>query len=69
MGEQRRLAVAVERRQRVPQIGLVFGQLLGPLPVARIDRLGRGGLRQARRLCREAGLLRTRSPGSAVARQ
>ena len=39
--EERRLAVAVECRQRIPKIRGRFGQLLGPLIVPRIDRLGR----------------------------
>ena len=56
--EQRRLAVAVERRQSVPQIGRRFGQLPAPLGVPRLDRLGRRGVRQARRLGAEARMLR-----------
>ncbi len=50
MREQRRLAVAVERHQRVPEIILGLGQLLRPLLMARLDRLGRGGVGESRRL-------------------
>ena len=58
VSEQRCLAVAVERRQRVPQSCRRFRQLLDPLRVPRVDRLGGGGLRQTRRLSAEARMLR-----------
>ena len=58
MREQRRLAVAIESRQSVPQVGWRFGQLPGPLRMSRVDRLGRRGVHQARRLGAETRLLR-----------
>ena len=58
MGEQGRLAVAVESGQPVPQVSRRFRQPLRPLIMPHIDRLGRGSFRQARRLRREAGILR-----------
>jgi hypothetical protein len=50
MREQRRLAVAIERHQRVPEIILGLGQLLRPLLMAGLDRVGGGAVGQPRRL-------------------
>jgi len=46
MREERRLAVAVESHQSLPQTIFVLGQLLCPLLVAGLDRLGRGAIRR-----------------------
>ena len=48
MREQRRLAVAVERRRSVPEDGGRLGQLPAPMGKSRHDRLGRRGVHQAR---------------------
>ena len=55
MGEERRLLVAGEGREPVPEIGLVLGQPLFPSLVTRVDRLRRGRVLQPLRLHREAG--------------
>ncbi len=55
MGEERRLLLAGEGGEPVPEIGLVLGQPLFPGLVARVDRLGRGRVLQPLRLHREAG--------------
>ena len=55
MGEERRLLVAGEGCQPVPEIGLVLGQPLFPSLVARIDGLRRGRVLEPLRLHREAG--------------
>ena len=57
MREQRRLAVAIERHQRVPEIVLGLGQLLRPLLMAGLDRLGGGAVGKSRRLGAEARAL------------
>ena len=60
VGEQRRLAVAVERRQRVPEIGRASRATACPIGRAAPSiALADGGVVQARRLGAEA---RTASP-------
>ena len=46
MGEERRLLLAGEGGEPVPEIGLVLGQPLFPGLVARVDRLGCGRVLQ-----------------------
>jgi hypothetical protein len=58
MREQCRLAVSIERHQCLPEIAVVLGQLLCPLLMAGLDRLGRGAVSEPRRLSAEA-----RAPG------
>jgi hypothetical protein len=57
MREQHRLAVAIERHQRLPEIVFVPGQLVCPLLMAGLDRLGRGAIGESRRLGAEARAL------------
>ena len=58
MGEQRRLAVAVERRRERPtDRRALAGSCLRPVLVPVVDRLGGRGVVQARRLVGEAGAL------------
>jgi hypothetical protein len=57
MREQRRLAVPVESHQLVPEIVFVFGQLLGPLLMAGLDRLGGRAVGESRCLGVEARAL------------
>ena len=48
MGQQCRLAVAIERRQHLPKLTLVLRQLLCPLLMADLDRLCRGAVGEPR---------------------
>jgi hypothetical protein len=57
MREQPSLAIAVESHQLVPEIVFVFGQLLCPLLVAGLDRIGGGAVGESRSLGAEAGAL------------
>jgi hypothetical protein len=57
MREQRRLAVAVETNQGVPETIFVLGQLLGPLLMAGLDRLRGGTVGEPRSLDAEARAL------------
>src|SRR5262249_12324483 len=54
MREQRRLAVAVERDQRLPERTVVLGQQLYPSLMTGLDRLGRRAVREAGGLRGEA---------------
>src|SRR5215471_14862448 len=47
-------AIGVERPQGVPEIIFALGQLLGPLLMAHLDRLGGHGVGEPRRLGAEA---------------
>ena len=58
MCEQRALIVVTERRQRRPEVGGLFRQLLRPVSVADVDGLGRSGFGEPRRLHAEPRILR-----------
>ena len=57
MCEQCRLAVAIERHQYLPEIAFILGQLLAPLLMAGLDRLGGGAVGEPWRLRAEARAL------------
>ena len=66
MGEQRRLAVAVERHERIPEAVFGLGQLLRPLLVTRLDRLGGNAIGESRRLRAEVDAPRRSSAPNGI---